>query len=297
MQTGGARLVTPEAVVLQFETASLGSRVPAILLDLAVQLTLLLALGLALTAIGGTTGNVLLYLLITFVLFGYPVLFETLWRGRSPGKAALGLRVVRKDGAPVRFRHSLVRSFLGLVDFWLTTGAAAVIAVLLTRNNQRLGDLAAGTLVLRERSGAGRSAPVRFEVPYGWEGYAATLDTSGLTPGGVRGGPVVPPAGGQPAPAGAERTGRAGGDDRGRPDAPPPAARGRPRAVPRLRGRGPPAPLGPAGPGAVGAGRTGPASAPAEVWAVATRPSAPGGGEAPPPHPGPPPAGGFTPPS
>lgn len=182
MQTGGARLVTPEAVVLQFETASLGSRVPAMLIDLALQGVLLMAAGLALASVGGTTGNVLLYLLITFVLFGYPILFETLWRGRTPGKAALGLRVVRKDGAPVRFRHALVRSFLGLVDFWLTSGAAAVISVLLTRDNQRLGDLAAGTLVLRERSGAGRSAPVRFQVPYGWEGYAATLDTSGLTP-------------------------------------------------------------------------------------------------------------------
>ena len=181
MQTGGARLVTPEAVVLQFETASLGSRVPAALLDLVVQLGILMTVGIGLSPVGGTAGNVLLYLLITFVLLGYSVVFETLWRGRTPGKAALGLRVVRKDGAPVRFRHAVVRSFLGLVDFWLTTGAAAVIAVLLTRDNQRLGDLAAGTLVLRERSGAGRSAPVRFSVPYGWEGYAATLDTSGLS--------------------------------------------------------------------------------------------------------------------
>jgi len=124
--------------------------------------------------------TVVLLVISTAVLLGYPVAFETLWRGRTPGKAALGLRVVTKEGAPVRFRHAAVRGFVGLVDFYVTTGAAAVIAVLITRDNQRLGDLAAGTLVLRERSGAGRARAVRFGVPPGYEGYAATLDTAGL---------------------------------------------------------------------------------------------------------------------
>lgn len=178
------RLVTPEAVVLQFETAGLASRLLAFLLDALVQAALLVLLAFAAIAFGdavsGAAARVLLLTAVTVVLLGYPIALETLWRGRTLGKAALGLRVVTRDGAPIRFRHAAVRGFLGLVDFWLTTGAAAVISVLLTRDNQRLGDLAAGTLVLRERSGAGTPRSVQFTVPYGYETYAATLDTSGL---------------------------------------------------------------------------------------------------------------------
>jgi len=184
------RLVTPEAVVLSFETAGVASRVLAILVDLAVQGSVLLVgfVGLALLGAAGNGGTsevvavVVALLLVPGVLFGYPIAFETLWRGRTPGKAALGLRVVTTEGAPVRFRHAAVRGFLALVDLWATTGAAAVLAVLLTRDNQRLGDLAAGTLVLRERSGAGRPAATAFVPPWGLEEYTATLDVAGLTP-------------------------------------------------------------------------------------------------------------------
>jgi uncharacterized RDD family membrane protein YckC len=184
------RLVTPEAVVLSFETSGLGSRVLATLIDLVVQggVLLLGSIALALlsaSATGGTAdvvATVLLLLLVTGVLLGYPIAFESLWRGRTPGKAALGLRVVTTEGAPVRFRHAAVRGFLGLVDLWATTGAVAVLSVLLTRDDQRLGDLAAGTLVLRERSGAGRPRVAAFPPPYGLEAYTATLDVAGLTP-------------------------------------------------------------------------------------------------------------------
>ena len=184
------RLVTPEAVVLSFETAGLGSRVPAMLIDLAIQGGVLFLGSVALVLLtantSGDTANVaatvVLLLLFTGVLLGYPIAFETLWRGRTPGKAALGLRVVTTEGAPVRFRHAAVRSFLGLIDLWATTGAVAVLSILLTRDNQRLGDLAAGTLVLRERSGAGRPRVAAFAPPHGLEAYTATLDVAGLTP-------------------------------------------------------------------------------------------------------------------
>jgi uncharacterized RDD family membrane protein YckC len=176
------RIVTPEAVVLQFETAGLGSRSFALLLDLLIQGAVLFAVSFALVAAGSdTAGTIVLVVTSTLILFGYPIAFETLWRGRTPGKAAFGLRVLTREGAPVRFRHAAIRSFLQLVDLWLTSGGAAVMAILLTRDNQRLGDLAAGTLVLRERSGAGRTRSVQFPVPYGYESYAATLDTAGLT--------------------------------------------------------------------------------------------------------------------
>ena len=188
MSEAPPRLVTPEAVVLQFETAGLGSRTLAVLIDLAIQGVMLVVASFPLIALAdagdSATGGIVVALLVfTVILLGYPIAFETLWRGRTPGKAALGLRVVTTDGAPIRFRHAAVRGFLTLVDLYLTSGAAAVLSMLFTRDSQRLGDLAAGTLVLRQRTGAAAPAPVSFAVPPGYEAYAATLDPAGLTGG------------------------------------------------------------------------------------------------------------------
>jgi uncharacterized RDD family membrane protein YckC len=115
------------------------------------------------------------------VLWGYPAGLETVW-GRTVGKAALGLRVVTREGAPIGFRHAAIRAALGLVDFYLTLGGGAVVSALLSRRQQRLGDLVAGTLVLRERSAAGRPRAVRFAHGHGWDTYAATLDPAVLSP-------------------------------------------------------------------------------------------------------------------
>lgn len=173
--------------MLQFETAGLGSRILAAMIDLAIQGASLIMITLALFGLAGvgdgsaTAGVVVLVMATSAILLGYPIVFESLWRGRTPGKAALGLRVVTTDGAPIRFRHAAVRGFLTLVDFYLTSGAAAVLVVLFTRENQRLGDLAAGTLVLRQRTGAPPPAPVAFHIPAGYEAYAASLDLSRLT--------------------------------------------------------------------------------------------------------------------
>ena len=101
----------------------------------------------------------LTFLLTFVVLWGYPTVMETLWRGRTIGKIALGLRVVTVEGAPVRFRHAAIRATLGLVDFLLTSGAGAVVSVLMTHRSQRLGDLVAGTVVLRERTGLRAPSP------------------------------------------------------------------------------------------------------------------------------------------
>jgi uncharacterized RDD family membrane protein YckC len=182
---GTPAVVTPEAVPLDLQPAGLGSRFVALLIDWAVQGLLafaLLLLGIGLSAADAGGVGIALFFLLTFaVLFGYPVAMETLWRGRTLGKAAMGLRVVTTEGGPVRFRHAAIRAALGLVDFALTSGAAAVISVLATRNNQRLGDLVAGTLVLRERTGLPPPQAAEFNVPADLEWYAASLDVSGMT--------------------------------------------------------------------------------------------------------------------
>jgi uncharacterized RDD family membrane protein YckC len=179
-------IVTPEAVVLEFETAGMPSRLLAAAIDLTVQTALLLAavtggLGLERLGVGaGAVGSVTLYLALFLVIFGYPTLLETLWRGRTLGKAALGLRVVTVEGAPIRFRHAAIRSILGLVEKYSLSGMIGMLSILVTRRNQRLGDLVAGTIVLRERSGAGRPQAMAFLPPPGLESYTASLDVSAL---------------------------------------------------------------------------------------------------------------------
>jgi uncharacterized RDD family membrane protein YckC len=188
-QPGPARMVTPEAVPLEFQTANVGSRILAYVIDMAVVVAGILVALFAVALLGQATDVVVPdWVAVTLVLvllpswwLGYFIAFETLWRGRTLGKAALGLRVVTTEGAPVRFRHAAIRALLGLVDFALASGFFAVMFILLTRDNQRLGDLVAGTLVLRERSGLAAPAPVSFAPPAGLEAYTATLDTSRLT--------------------------------------------------------------------------------------------------------------------
>ena len=186
MAMAQSRVVTPEAVPLELETANIGSRCLAVTIDWLIQGSTLFALIVGATAlVGATNTNVgaglaaASFFLLTFiVLWGYPTVMETLWRGRTIGKAALGLRVITVEGAPVRFRHAAIRATLGTVDFLLTSGAGAVISVLVTRRSQRLGDLVAGTVVLRERTGLRVPVAIEFPVPQGLEAYAQTLDVA-----------------------------------------------------------------------------------------------------------------------
>ena len=149
-------IVTPEAVLLEFQTASVATRVLQFSLDVLVQFAALTAALLVFAAAGSTGIDIpesvaVIFVVVAFflVLLGYPIAMETLWNGRTLGMAAVGLRVVTTEGAPIRFRHAAIRGALGLIDFWLVpVGVIATVVILLTRDNQRLGDLAAGTLVV-----------------------------------------------------------------------------------------------------------------------------------------------------
>jgi hypothetical protein len=102
--------------------------------------------------------------------------------GRSPGKAALGLRVVTIEGAPEAPRHAFIRSVLGIIDFLVPPGGLfAITSSLLSPLGQRFGDLVGGTMVIRERQAAAQSSAVWFSPPNGLAGYAQTLDVSGVT--------------------------------------------------------------------------------------------------------------------
>jgi uncharacterized RDD family membrane protein YckC len=178
-------LVTGEAVALDLRAAALPSRAVAAVIDGFAQLGLLFVLSLivATAASGGlspaaaTAINVVVFLL---VFAGYPVVFETLMRGRTPGKAAMGLRVVRDDGGPIAFRQAFVR---GLASMFLerpgiTLFSAAVVSSLLSPSGKRLGDLLAGTIVLQERIPAPNLTPPSMPPPLA--AWAAELDLAGL---------------------------------------------------------------------------------------------------------------------
>ncbi len=187
--TGGppaTGIVTPEAVLLEFETAGVASRTIAELLDLGVQfaglMVVLIAVSFVSTVVGGDVLAVVVSLVaFFFALVGYPAVMETFWNGRTLGKAAMGLRVVTREGAPERFRHAAIRSMIGLVEIYLLLGIPAAISIVTSRRDQRLGDLVAGTLVLRQRAGRRAAPPVAFGVPWNWEAYVQGLDVSPIT--------------------------------------------------------------------------------------------------------------------
>lgn len=149
-------IATPEGVELELTLAGVGSRFISALIDFLIEGTLITALAVALFTLAPPAVAAAGIALGSFsLIWGYHVLFETRASGRSPGKRAAGLRVVRDGGVPIRFRESAVRNIVRLVDLLppVTYGVGAA-TILITRRNQRLGDLAAGTLVVRERRAA-----------------------------------------------------------------------------------------------------------------------------------------------
>ena len=175
-------VVTGEAVQLELRPASFLTRALALALDalvlLAVGIGGALLLDLATTGLDDAASGAVWLLFAVGLLVGLPTAWEALSRGRSPGKAAAGLRVVRDDGGPVRARQALVRAMLGVVELWLTVGSAAVICSLVSPRGERVGDLLAGTYVVRERTPASRAAPL--EAPPELAGWARSADIGRL---------------------------------------------------------------------------------------------------------------------
>jgi uncharacterized RDD family membrane protein YckC len=167
----GGPIVTGEAVAVELRPAGVGSRGIAVLIDLAIEYAALIGLTLLASNVLGSandaTAEAFFITAIVVVLLGYPVGFETLWRGRTLGKAAMGLRVVRDDGGPVRFRHAFVRGLVGVVVDrpGFTSGLLALFPMLMTARSKRLGDLAAGTVVVQERVPSRLAGPAMMPPP------------------------------------------------------------------------------------------------------------------------------------
>ena len=204
---GGMRLLTPERVGLDLATAGIGSRGAALLIDSLCQAALavlaLAAVGIvfyvALRASGelengaGSGVPVVVWILLGVVLvllflinFGYFILFEIMWNGQTPGKRALGLRVIRENGYPLRPVDAVVRNLARLVDALPAGYAIGLLSMLLSRRSKRVGDFAAGTIVVREAPArltplARTVTPVATVAP-GISPTASVAPTAPITP-------------------------------------------------------------------------------------------------------------------
>jgi uncharacterized RDD family membrane protein YckC len=182
---------TPESIAFRYELAGLGSRFLALAVDQAIQFATLAAVftGIVLAASRlpkhlapstaeklGESFAVAFVITIAFaVLFGYFILSEAVWNGQTPGKRLLGLRVVRDGGYPIDFGASLIRNLIRVGEALVGYYILAAISALISPENKRLGDLAAGTIVVRDARLAAPSFGARDEEPT----YAATAYLTG----------------------------------------------------------------------------------------------------------------------
>lgn len=169
--------------MLEYSLAGVGSRFIAGAADLFVQLSLMgcALFVLVIIAAGiGQDGEGFVIALAAITVFagtyGYDTAFETLRNGQTPGKDLLGIRVIREGGLPVDFKAAAIRNLVYLVEGPLSLWIIGTISILVTKKNQRLGDIAAGTLVVRERTGEDEKRPA--PAPPGYQRPAPAADAA-----------------------------------------------------------------------------------------------------------------------
>lgn len=165
---------TPENVVFDYEIVGIGSRFMAALVDtslivilqLIVYIPMIFLFGESLVS-GESTWIVGLFLLIAFVfLWGYYIFFEVLWNGQSPGKRWVGLRVLCATGTPITLSESIIRNLVRIVDFLPVAYGVGIVTMFIDGKSRRLGDMAARTLVVRDKEAVTLSSLNQNKVRY-----------------------------------------------------------------------------------------------------------------------------------
>ncbi len=178
-------LVTGEGVALDLPPASLGLRIASGMIDYVVTVVMFIVTWIVIAIATINVSEALLLIapivasVVSFVL--YPTLLETLTRGRSLGKLALGLRTVRDDAGPITFHHALVRALIGFVEIYALQAVPYFFAVLMSKSGKRLGDFAAGTYVIRDR--VALRLPPPSPMPPHLAHWARTTDLASLPTG------------------------------------------------------------------------------------------------------------------
>lgn len=178
---------TPEQTALEFPLAGIGSRFVAMAIDTAIQLVaffvLFIALALAIPAMrvfGAVTPQWVFAILIVagfLIYYGYFAFFEATWNGQTPGKRYAQLRVMKDDGRPINPYDAIARNLLRIVDQLPIFYGAAMISVLFSKQNKRLGDFVAGTVVVHEKT----VDTARPFLEIRQDDSAATYDVSHIT--------------------------------------------------------------------------------------------------------------------
>jgi uncharacterized RDD family membrane protein YckC len=145
-------IATPEGVEVELTLAGIGSRFIAGGMDYTIQILVIVAMALILRPESGAGAAIFTSAAFAMIFF-YDVLFEVLGGGRTPGKRVNGLRVVRSGGRPITFSRSALRNILRLIDILPGMYAVGMTVMFISSRNQRVGDLAAGTYVVRDRLG------------------------------------------------------------------------------------------------------------------------------------------------
>jgi uncharacterized RDD family membrane protein YckC len=178
-------LVTGEAVALDLPPASVGTRIASGLIDyLTTMVLFVVTIFVFVVAVLQTDAAVLQVAVIGTVItvfLGVPTAIETLTRGRSLGKLALGLRTVRDDAGPISFQHAFIRALIGVVEIYAFQGVPAFFSALLSQRGKRLGDFAAGTYVVRDRVKLQLSPPP--PMPHHLAAWAHQADIASLPTG------------------------------------------------------------------------------------------------------------------
>jgi uncharacterized RDD family membrane protein YckC len=181
-ETPADEVLTGEAVALDLRPGGVALRLASGLIDFLVYvgayvvvLLLLIWIALAARAEDAVFGIIAVAAFVLCVVIA-PITVETLSRGKSLGRLALGLRIVRDDGGAIGLRHAVVRGLAGILEVFSTFGTIAFITTLLSPRTKRLGDLMAGTFAQYERVSRAVAAPVG--LPSGMEGWAAVADVA-----------------------------------------------------------------------------------------------------------------------
>lgn len=169
-------ILTGEGVSLQIEPASVLARAGAWLIDAVATsiVVMLIPLTIVLTgldSLDAALGTAVFYLILALIFLIVPMTVETVTHGRSLGKVAIGLQVIRDDGGPVRLRHAATRALVGVFELWLLMGGPAFLTSMFNDRGKRLGDYLAGTYVARMRGVRSNLLPLTLDPGLaGWIG-------------------------------------------------------------------------------------------------------------------------------
>lgn len=181
----GDDMVTGEGVAVEVPVASVAARMASGAIDVITVYLVFIGGILAIAFVAGGVSDAVLGILfigLSVVAFiALPTTVETLSRGRSLGRLALGLRTVRDDGGPTTFRHSLVRGLVGYVEIYLLFGVPAILTSMVHPRAKRLGDMAAGTVVISQRASLRLTPPPA--MPPALMSWAQSADVATLPSG------------------------------------------------------------------------------------------------------------------